>query len=115
FVGDGGWIFYGEQNNQTIRKVTPAGVVTTLAGAAGVAGSVDGTGSVARFNQPAGVAVSGAGAIYIGDGLNNTIRVGVAASGPVPPYITSQPVSQAIVTGAAVTFTISAGGASPLT
>ena len=55
------------------------GVVTRLAGggsAGGVsAGSVDGTGSAARFNQPYGVAVSTSGTIYVTDASNHLIRM----------------------------------------
>jgi len=60
--------------NHTIRKVTMAGVVTTLAGLAGSAGSEDGTTNTARFNTPYGVAVDSAGDIYVADSFNHTIR-----------------------------------------
>src|SRR5205823_3531610 len=62
--------------NSTIRKITPAGVVTTFAGLAGSTGSANGTGSAARFNFPSGVAVdrAGTGNIYVGDTNNFTIR-----------------------------------------
>jgi len=56
----------------TIRKVTPAGAVSTLAGIAGQSGSIDGTGSAARFDDPHGVAVDGAGNVFIADSA--TIR-----------------------------------------
>src|SRR4029079_7027809 len=60
--------------NQLIRKITPAGTVTTFAGGAGVVGSVDGTGSSARFYSPTGVAVDTADNVYVADTYNNTIR-----------------------------------------
>jgi len=66
--------------NHTIRKVTSAEVVTTLAGLGGGPGSADGTGSAARFNQPSGVAVGGSGNIYVADTYNNTIRKLFAAA-----------------------------------
>ena len=57
-----------------IRKVTPAGVVTTLAGLQGVSGADDGTGSLALFNQPSGLVLDGAGNLYATDTGNSTIR-----------------------------------------
>lgn len=60
---------------QTLRKITPAGNVTTLAGAVGLAGSADGTGVAVGFNGPGGVAVDAAGKLYVADTLNHTIRV----------------------------------------
>ncbi|MGA2867171.1 MAG: hypothetical protein ABSF95_22060 [Verrucomicrobiota bacterium] len=66
-VDSAGNVYVADRNNSTIRKVTPAGVVTTLAGLAGYEGSADGPGSVARFNQPYGVAVDSAGNVYVAD------------------------------------------------
>ena len=60
-------LYVTDQNNHTIRKITPAGVVTTVAGAAGVIGSADGSGSAARFYYPAGIAVDSAGNLYVAD------------------------------------------------
>src|SRR5439155_27694 len=60
--------------NNTIRQITPAGVVSTLAGVAGASGCADGTGSAARFNSPLGVAVDSAGNLYVADTNNDTIR-----------------------------------------
>jgi sugar lactone lactonase YvrE len=63
-----------DSGNHTIRKITPAGVVTTLAGSPGQPGSADGVGSAARFNFPSGVAVDNAGYIYVADEQNCAIR-----------------------------------------
>nr|WP_315237094.1 NHL repeat-containing protein [uncultured Albidiferax sp.] len=69
-----GNVFVADFNNSIIRKITPAGVVSTFAGAAGVQGSADGTGAAARFFRPEGVATDGAGNVYVADTGNNTIR-----------------------------------------
>jgi sugar lactone lactonase YvrE len=73
-VDSSGNIFVADSFNHTIRKVTSAGVVTTLAGTAGSFGSTDGTGSAARFNEPHGVAVDTAGNVFVADTGNSTIR-----------------------------------------
>ena len=68
-------MYIADTFNHTIRKITPGGVVSTLAGLAGNTGSADGTGSAARFNSPRGVAVDSAGNVYVGDTNNHTIRM----------------------------------------
>src|SRR5947209_5027480 len=67
-----GNIYVADHGNHTIRKVTPAGEVTTLAGVAGSAGSADGTGSAARFNLPPGIAADSDGNLYASDTGNHT-------------------------------------------
>ena len=81
-VDTAGNVFVADYNNHTIRKVTSAGVVTTLAGAAGSSGNTNATGSAARFNFPYGVSVDTAGNVYVGDYGNHTIRK-VTSSGVV--------------------------------
>src|SRR6266850_364237 len=73
-VDSSGNVYVADSGNSTIRKITPAGVVSALAGPAGQSGSVDGSGSAARFNSPFSVAVDGSGNVYVGDCLNSTIR-----------------------------------------
>ena len=65
---------YVADNSNTIRKVTPAGVVSTIAGIPGVTGSSDGVGSAATFDQPAGMAVDASGNLFVADSVNDTIR-----------------------------------------
>ena len=72
-VDSSGTVYVGDLGNQRIRKITSAGVVTTLAGS-GVAGFADGTGSAAKFYWPEGVAVDSSGTVYVGDTYNNRIR-----------------------------------------
>jgi sugar lactone lactonase YvrE len=67
-------VYVTDSSNSTIRRVTPSGVVTTLAGLAGSHGSADGTGTAARFNEPTGVAVDSAGNVYVTDLKDSTIR-----------------------------------------
>lgn len=69
-----GNLYVAEYGGSVIRKVTPAGVVTTLAGAPRANGSADGTGSAARFSSPRGVAATPSGTVYVADTFNNTIR-----------------------------------------
>ncbi len=81
-VDSAGNVYVADSSNNTIRKITPGGAVTTLAGVAGSAGSTDGLGSKARFWNPQGVAVDGAGNVYVADTSNNTIRR-IASNGAV--------------------------------
>lgn len=67
-------IFVSDSVNSTIRKVTPLGVVTTLAGSAGVTGLVNGTGSAARFNGPQGIDIDASDTLYVADGSNDAVR-----------------------------------------
>ena len=69
-----GNIYVGDTSNFTIRQITPAGVVTTLAGSPGMRGGTNGTGSAARFELPEGMAVDSAGNIYVADTDASTIR-----------------------------------------
>ncbi len=79
-----GNLFVADSGNGTIRKVAIAtATVTTLAGASGQTGSADGTGTAARFSQPAGLAYDGAGNLYVADPGNNTIRRVAVATGAV--------------------------------
>jgi hypothetical protein len=78
-----GNVFVADTDNSTIRKITSAGVVTTLAGAVHAQFDTDGTGSVARFAMPIGITVDSGGTLYVADTGNWTIRKGVDAPRPL--------------------------------
>lgn len=71
-VDTSGNLYVADTNNNCIRKVTPNGTVTTLAG--GTQGFADGMGTAARFYNPIGVAVDGVGNVFVADKFNNRIR-----------------------------------------
>jgi sugar lactone lactonase YvrE len=70
----GGALALTDQNHHLILAISPGGVLSTVAGADGVSGADDGTGTAATFNFPGGVAVDAAGTIYVADSGNNKIR-----------------------------------------
>jgi hypothetical protein len=84
-----GNVYVTDQFNQTIRKITPAGAVTTLAGLAGDSGNVDGTGSAARFDNPIALATDSSGNVYVADYQSGLIRKvspqGVVTTLQAPP------------------------------
>ncbi|MCC6989029.1 MAG: immunoglobulin domain-containing protein [Acidobacteria bacterium] len=73
-VDASGNVYVADAGNGTIRKITPAGAVSTLAGQPGMVGSEDGAGAAARFYSPGGVAVDGAGHVYVADTFNHRVR-----------------------------------------
>jgi len=66
-------IYVADTNNNLIRKINPAGVVSTLAGS-GSSGSTNGSALSASFNQPIGITVDNSGNVYVADYGNNLIR-----------------------------------------
>ncbi|MDZ4724606.1 MAG: Ig-like domain-containing protein [Leptospira sp.] len=94
-VDASGNVFVADSGNCAIRKVTAAGVTTTLAGPliAGNCGYADGTGTDARFNNPQGIVIDPMGNLYVTDTGNCAIRkitsAGVVStfSGSAPPNV----------------------------
>ena len=72
-VDASGNVYVADESNHCIRKITPTGVVTTLAGN-GSEGFVDGVGTTAQFHYPYGVAVDASDNVYVSDRFNLRIR-----------------------------------------
>jgi len=79
-VDSAGNVYVGDASNHRIRKITPAAVVSTLAGS--TSGFADGIGAAAQFLNPRGVAVDALGNVYVADFANNRIRK-ISAAGAV--------------------------------
>ncbi len=69
-----GNIYVADYSSHIIRKINPAGVVSTLAGTPGVSGWVDGAGAAAQFSYPADVDVDAAGNVFVVDQVGHRVR-----------------------------------------
>jgi len=69
-----GNVYVADFGNSLLRRITPAGVVSTLAGKKGTPGGQDGIGEAATFNQPQGLTINAAGTLYVADTFGNLIR-----------------------------------------
>ena len=96
-VDSSGNVYVGDQSNHLIRKITSAGVVTTLAGS-GNAAFADGTGTNASFNRPYGVAVDTFGNLYVADRINNRIRKITLPSNADPNTYVNSPFTGTLLT-----------------
>jgi streptogramin lyase len=97
-----GNVYVGDFGSNKIRKITPLGVVTTIAGS-GTVGSTDGTSLTATFNGPRGVAIDASGNVYVGDSTNNKIRK-ITPSGTVTTLAGSGAVGSTDGTGTSASF-----------
>jgi sugar lactone lactonase YvrE len=100
-------VYVADTYNHRIRKITPEGVVTTLAGS-GVESFADGTGAAAAFSRPYGIAVDSTGNVYVADTGNNRIRK-VTPGGVVTTLAGSGNMAFADGIGAAAAFNLPHG------
>lgn len=85
-----GNVYVTDVTAHTLRRITPGGVVTTLAGAANQAGNADGAGAAARFNSPQGIALDPAGTLLVTDGNGSLVRR-VTPAGVVTTFYVAEP------------------------
>jgi hypothetical protein len=108
-------VYVADWGNRLIRKITPAGNVTTLAGAVGASAHVDGTGSAARFKNPWGLASDGANNLYVSEDFSVrkvnvsgvvTTAVGTGVSGTFVPGLLPNLIgyANAVVIGGGKTY-----------
>ncbi len=110
-VDANGNVFVADAGNNLIRKITPAGVVSTLAGD-GNAGLVNGTGNMAEFSFPADITIDGTGNLYVSDGNNKCIRK-ITPTGTVSTFATGFGFPEGItIDNAGNLFVADAGGLS---
>lgn len=107
-----GSLLVGDSGNHLVRRVTPAGAVSTLGGAGGQVGIADGIGAAARFNRPLSFAPDGTGGFFVTDPFNHRISHATGLVGF--PQLTTVPPSQTY--GAqGTTLSVAATGTAPLT
>ncbi len=108
-VDAGGNLFVADYGNSTIRHITAGGVVSTIAGTAGIVGEVNSVGPASRLYDPTGIIVDGT-TIYVADTSNNQVRRGQPASSAPIPTISLHPLDQNVSVGQSVSFSVSASG-----
>ncbi len=101
-IDQSGNVYVADYDNHLIRKITSAGVVSTFAGS-GSAGSANGTGTSASFNDPSGIAIGPNGNIYVTDKGNNLIRK-ITSAGVVSTFAGSGSAGSANGTGTSASF-----------
>ena len=101
-VDASGNIYVADRENHLIRKITPAGVVSTFAGS-GNAGSANGTGTSASFSKPHDIAIDQSGNVYVADHDNHLIRK-ITSAGVVSTFAGSGNAGSANGTGTSASF-----------
>ena len=108
-----GNVYVADANNRCIRKITPTGDVSTIAGVPQVSDHADGSPAVARFTSPSAIAFY-RGHLVVTDSSDNTIRYGGVVAEP-HAEILAQPVNANIPQGSNALFQVVAQSARPLT
>jgi hypothetical protein len=80
-IDSSGNVYVADYGSDTVRMITPAGNVTTIAGVPFMSGLVDGPAGTGLLNEPQGLAVDTAGDVFVADTGNNAIREIAAGSG----------------------------------
>lgn len=96
-VDPGGNVLVVQPGRGTIRRISPSGTVTTIAGRDGVNGYQDGPAGSALFNMPMGIAVDSHSNVYVADRQNNAVRK-ISPDGVVST-LAGRPASLGILTG----------------
>jgi uncharacterized protein YjdB len=107
-IDNSGNIYVADTYNHRIRKITPAGVITTIAGTS-FSGYMDGAAAKAQFNFPAGIAIDTSGNLYIADSGNNMIRKLTIANATVTTLAGSRMFGYADGTGMQAQFFLPTG------
>ncbi|MCO4763575.1 MAG: DUF839 domain-containing protein, partial [Myxococcales bacterium] len=105
-VDAAGNVYVADRSNNRIRKVTPSGAVTTVAG--GSAGFLDGPAKTARFNQPYDVVLGKTGDLFVADYSNHRIRK-IAQDGNVTTFVGSASSGKSDGKGAGASLTYPTG------
>lgn len=118
-VDASGDVLVTDNAGHTLRRISPAGVVTTVAGQIEQRGLVDGVGGSVRLLDPTRLARNPAGAIHIADAYGTRLRRGMLSSAPSAPLLHAVPAVgdlayQAVGARARVTYTAAASGSAPI-
>ena len=109
-------IYVSDIDNDRIRKITPTGVVSTLAG--NISGFKDGDGTSSQFNKPRGIAIDNSGTLYLSDTNNNRIRKIIISTAPFgnasQTFCSSATVGNLTATGTGIKWYATASGGSVL-
>jgi sugar lactone lactonase YvrE len=84
-----GNLYVSDAGNHTVRRISPEGVVSTVAGLAGQAGDADGAGAAARFSTPGDLALAPDGSVYVADIGNRAVRR-LAPDGTVTTFVRAE-------------------------